>query len=102
MTPHLRACAFVAAAALPLMASAENPTPDWTGLWTAERVFGPHIQGTLLLRDRGGSLIADIAGFEIPVKVDGVTYAFTLPDEKGSFRGRLVGREIDGLWVQEK
>jgi len=68
----------------------------------AERVFGPRIEGTLLLRDRSGALVADIAGFEIPVKVGGDAYAFALPDEKGSFRGRRVGTVITGFWTQER
>ena len=102
MTPHFRAwLVAVVVAALPLVAAAENPTPDWTGLWMAERVFGPRVEGTLLLRDQHGALIADIAGFEIPVNVNASAYVFALPDGKGSFRGHRVGADIVGFWTQE-
>ncbi len=53
----------------------------------------------MILR-RGGGLVADIAGFSVPVKQRGQKLSFELPDSKGSFRGEQVGGQIDGQWIQ--
>ena len=53
----------------------------------------------MILR-RGDGLVADIAGFSVPVKQQGKKLSFELPDGKGSFRGEHVGGQIDGQWIQ--
>jgi CubicO group peptidase (beta-lactamase class C family) len=82
-------------------------TPDLQGLWGATLRFGPDTRGTLLIYRTSDGWRADIAGFTVPVRVDGDTsplsptgrggqgvraFAFELPDHKGSFRG--------GHWIQ--
>lgn len=70
------------------------------GLWVAQQRFGPEIHGTLMLLPRGGGLVADIAGFSVPVRQQGESLSFELPDGKGSFRGVRSGGTIDGQWIQ--
>ena len=49
---------------------------------------------------RANGLVADIAGFSVPVKQQGQKLSFDLPDGKGSFRGERSGDQIDGQWIQ--
>lgn len=70
------------------------------GLWVAANRYGPDIRGTVLILPRDGVLVADIAGFTVPVRQQGNAYAFDLPDGKGSFRGIRSGAQIDGQWIQ--
>ena len=56
-----------------LAASPDEPaTPpaagDLEGLWVAKRRFGPDARGPLLLRESGGSYVAEIAGRVVPVR----------------------------------
>jgi CubicO group peptidase (beta-lactamase class C family) len=74
--------------------------PPLDGLWVAEVRNGPDIRGSLMLVPRGDGLVADIAGFTVPVKQQGQSLSFDLPDAKGSFRGSRDGRSIEGQWIQ--
>ena len=89
----------VALLALPPGAVCQTP-PDLTGLWAATLRFGPDIGGTLLVFRTPDGWRADIAGFSVPARHDSAVIAFELPDNKGSFRGRLSGRAIHGHWIQ--
>src|SRR5688572_28772264 len=80
-------------------AAAQEPDPDITGLWAAKGRFGPDIRGPLLLLRAGDGWRADVAGFSMPVRVDGPRVSIELPDGKGSFRGKLDGRAIVGHWI---
>jgi CubicO group peptidase (beta-lactamase class C family) len=80
-------------------APAQQPTSDLSGLWAAKVRFGPDVRGPLLLLRDGKSWRADIAGFTVPVRADGQTMSFELPDGKGSFRGKVEGRNIVGHWI---
>jgi CubicO group peptidase (beta-lactamase class C family) len=71
-------------------------TPDLSGVWGARLRFGPDARGTLLVT----STWADIAGYRVSVKSEGGTLSFELPDDQGRFRGKVVGREIHGHWIQ--
>ena len=71
------------------------------GLWLAQQRFGPDIRGTLTIIPRNGVLVADIAGFTVPVTEQRGTLSFELPDGKGSFRGTRDGRDIAGQWIQQ-
>ena len=71
------------------------------GLWVAQQRFGPDIRGRLTIIPRNGILVADIAGFTVPVKQQGGALSFELPDGKGSFRGSRDGRDITGQWIQQ-
>jgi CubicO group peptidase (beta-lactamase class C family) len=96
----------IAAAAALLLATAalaaEEPTPDLSGLWAAKLRFGPDIKGPLFILREAGNWRADLAGFSVPVQVEGERLWFELPDGKGSFRGRLSGGVIAGQWIQER
>jgi CubicO group peptidase (beta-lactamase class C family) len=81
-------------------ASAQPGTPDLEGLWVARAHYGPNVRGRLLILQRGDGLVADIAGFSVPVKQQGKKLRFDLPDSKGSFRGERIGGQIDGQWIQ--
>lgn len=103
--PNLSRWTLAAAATLVVslpIAPAPQAPPDLTGLWAARLRFGPDIRGSLtLLRDDSGWR-ADIAGFSVPARVDGQGVSFELPDEKGSFRGKVNGRDIVGHWVGQR
>lgn len=71
------------------------------GLWAAKQRYGPDIRGTLMILRRGDGLVADIAGFTVPVTQTGRALTFELPDGKGSFRGVRSGKAIEGQWIQE-
>src|SRR5687767_4791631 len=75
-------------------------TPDLEGLWTAHARYGPDVRGRLMIFKRGDGLVADIAGFSVPVKQRNQKLSFELPDGKGSFRGEHVGGQIEGEWIQ--
>ena len=70
------------------------------GLWVAQERYGPDVHGTLTLLPRGGGLVADIAGFVVPVRQDAGRLGFELPDGRGTFRGLRDGAVINGFWLQ--
>ena len=80
-------------------ATAQLPV-DLTGLWVAKERYGRDIQGTLLILPRQGGLVADLAGFSVPVTQQGTKISFAVPGSKGSFRGTRTGEEIVGQWIQ--
>ena len=93
--------ALASTVALAGVVSAQTPAPaSLEGLWVAKERYGPDVRGTLMLRPRAGVLVADIAGFNVPVRQRGNFLAFELPDGKGSFRGLRSGLKIDGQWIQ--
>ncbi len=68
-------------------------TPDLSGLWAATLRFGPDTHGPLIIYRTPEGWRADVAGFTVPVRGDRpATFAFDLPDGKGSFR--------NGHWIQ--
>jgi len=76
----LLACAATATA---------QSTPDLTGLWGATQRFGSDIRGPLIIYRTPDGWRADVAGFTEPVRGNGpATFAFELPDAKGSLRAR--------------
>jgi CubicO group peptidase (beta-lactamase class C family) len=96
-----RLFAFSSATLLATAVSAQVASQsDLTGLWAAENRYGPDVRGTLMILPRGNGLVADIAGFAVPVKQDGKSVRFELPDGNGSFRGLRDGTTILGHWIQ--
>ena len=88
-----KSSAVTLALCLALAASATaQATPDLAGLWGASRTFGPDISGTLLIYRTPDGWRADIAGFTVLVRGNAASFAFELPDGKGSFR--------NGHWIQ--
>src|SRR6267378_4999928 len=73
--------------------AAAQSTPDLAGLWGATLRFGPDTRGPLIIYRTPQGWRADFAGFTVPVRGDRpTTFAFDLPDAKGSFR--------NGHWIQ--
>jgi CubicO group peptidase (beta-lactamase class C family) len=75
---------------------------DLVGLWAAKRDFAPDGRGELVLVPRDRALVADIAGFTVPVTVKEGNLSFELPGGRGSFRGKVSrsGEAVDGIWTQ--
>jgi CubicO group peptidase (beta-lactamase class C family) len=99
---QVRRVSFATAATLVLassIAAAQQAGPDLTGLWAAKVNLGPDIRGPLTLLRTGKAWRADIVGFSVPVRFEGQELSFALPDEKGSFRGKVIGPEIVGQWI---
>ena len=90
---------FLLAASLAWPAVAADP--DWTGLWEGIRVFGPRIDGPVVLVERAAGLTAETSGYSAAVRVHGDRYTFEIPGGRGSFRGRRDGNQIRGIWTQE-
>ncbi len=84
----------------PTTLSAQTSASDLRGLWEATLRFGPDVRGQLIVQQTANGWRADISGFSVAVHVDGKMVAFTLPDGKGNFRGKRIGAEIDGHWIQ--
>jgi CubicO group peptidase (beta-lactamase class C family) len=80
----------------------EDPVPDLSGVWAAERIFGPEVRGPLTIAKRGQEWIAEIAGRAAPARVEGDKVSFVLADGEGSFRGAFAqnGAVIAGFWKQ--
>ena len=105
---------------------AAQSRPDLSGLWSATQRFGPDIRGPLIIHrtaDAGGWR-ADIAGFSVPVRLDGQSvrppspegrggqgvrtpegrggqgarFAFELPDGKGALRDLTPSQQYGYLW----
>ncbi|AGC46806.1 beta-lactamase [Myxococcus stipitatus DSM 14675] len=72
------------------------------GIWAAEPVFGPEVQGELTVVREGGAWRASIAGFEVPGRVDKDVLTVALPGGQGTFRGKVGadGKSLRGHWVQ--
>src|SRR5262245_45074650 len=99
----MQAARWLSCALLLLTASGSAHTansPDLEGLWVASVRNGPDVRGTLMIFPRATGLVADMAGFSVPVKQQGSKLSFDLPDDKGSFRGERLGDRIEGQWIQ--
>lgn len=82
-------------------ASAQSAAPtDLEGLWVGQAHYDSAVSGKLIILRRGDGLVADIAGFSVPVKQQGKKLSFDLPDSKGEFRGEYIGGQINGHWIQ--
>lgn len=70
------------------------------GLWKARKRFGPDARGPLIIQKEGAAYIADMMGRRIPVRIDHGELTFDLPDNQGTFRGRLEAKNILGHWFR--
>jgi CubicO group peptidase (beta-lactamase class C family) len=74
---------------------------DLVGLWEARRDFGPEVRGTLTIAQESGRWTAAIASWRVDAAIDGCWISFSLPGERGSFRGcREADGAIAGHWTQ--
>ena len=91
--PMTKSSAVTLALCLALAASATaQAPPDLPGLWGTSLRFGTEVSGTLLMYRTPDGWRADIGGFTVPVRGNAASFAFELPDGKGSFR--------NGHWIQ--
>ncbi|MEM8684352.1 MAG: serine hydrolase [Pseudomonadota bacterium] len=81
-------------------------SPNWAGLWVAERSFGPQFQGPVTLQRSGAEWIARLQGetaiADRSVLEDGsVDWSFAFHDQ-GRFAGwqQRAGAPVDGHWLQ--
>lgn len=84
-----------------LFAASIASAGELDGLWKAKKRFGPDARGTLIVQRRGNAYTADMVGRVVPITVAGRALSFTLPDDGGTFRGRLDDRGvIAGHWFR--
>src|SRR5262249_13038924 len=72
---------------------------DLVGLWKAQQWFGPYARGPLLIERTQSGWTADFSGRVLPVQARGDELTFALPNDQGSFRGRLDRNRIVGHWI---
>ena len=71
------------------------------GLWASEWTVPSPASGELAIEAKAAGWRATIAGLTAPVQRDTETLTFTLPNDAGKFRGRLVNsKKIVGHWIQ--
>ncbi len=69
------------------------------GVWLAEVSQGVRRGPLTIMRDNG-TWSAAFADEHVNVATQGSALSFTLPQDQGSFRGVLLGGEIQGYWTQ--
>ncbi len=72
-----------------LLLLANVQAQDLTGLWKAQQWFGPYARGPLLIERTPTGWTADLAGRVLPVQARGSELQFTVPNDHGTFQGRL-------------
>jgi CubicO group peptidase (beta-lactamase class C family) len=84
------------------IAAAQTAAQDLVGLWYAKQRFGPDVRGRVVLDRSDGAWRASIAGKTMPVRAARDSFAFDVPDNGGSFYGRLRRQASDsaleGWW----
>ena len=79
-------------------APAHAATHDLSGLWTAKRWFGPFERGPLVIRRTRTGYVADMLGHELPLRAEKSELVFDLPEERGTFRGKLEKGTWSAHW----
>jgi CubicO group peptidase (beta-lactamase class C family) len=100
----LIAATWVALILLATLLTAQELRPvasdSLVGLWKARRWFGPYVRGPLVIQRSGGNYIAYIAGEALPLRAENDEIVFDLPNDEGSFRGKVEGGDgIRGRWM---
>lgn len=98
--PALGTMKRIAAIALSLMFVTALSADPLAGLWKAKKRFGPDARGTLVLQRRGSTWSADLVGRIVPVNHANGGLTFTLPNNDGTFRGKLNDGVISGNWIR--
>ena len=91
---------FALALGAAMAARAQAADDELTGLWTAQRRFGPAARGPLVIQQAHGAYVADFVGRRLPLREDHGELVFALPDRLGWFRGRRDGASFIGHWFQ--
>ncbi|HEX8847802.1 MAG TPA: serine hydrolase [Pyrinomonadaceae bacterium] len=73
---------------------------ELAGLWKAKKRFGPDARGPLIIQKDGAAYTAEMAGRRVPVRMDRGELTFDLPDNQGTFRGKLEAKNILGHWFR--
>ncbi len=91
-------CVFVAAVAV----GSPLTEDSLVGLWGAEHTEGSPVGGKLTVELHSEDSHARIAGFDVPVARNVDQVHFSLPGDKGEFRGALSAdsKTIIGHWIQ--
>lgn len=84
----------------PNLASAEGNAGNLAGLWKAKKYFGPDARGTLIVERTGTSYTAEMVGHVVPMRIENGELVFSLPDDQGTFRGKLEDGAILGHWLR--
>jgi CubicO group peptidase (beta-lactamase class C family) len=74
-------------------------TDEIVGLWKAKRSFGPNARGPLVLLKTASGWKADFMGALHAVTVEGAEMSFQLPNNEGSFSGKLEAGRVRGHWI---
>jgi CubicO group peptidase (beta-lactamase class C family) len=80
-------------------AHAQQQQSELVGLWKAQQWFGPYARGPLVIERAQSGWTADFAGQVLSVQANGAELTFALPNQLGSFRGRLDRNRIVGHWI---
>lgn len=102
-TPAIVFALLFVTASHALLADTTASANELAGLWKAKKRFGPDARGTLVLQRSGSRYTADMVGRIVPVSTANGELAFTLPDNEGTFRGKLDGKGvgvISGHWLR--
>ena len=87
------------AAPNPLLAA--DPPKDLSGLWSAKRTYATFGPARLIVTRKNGQYQADMLGFSVPILIDRGELTFSLPGDRGGFRGRLdKDGGISGHWFR--
>jgi CubicO group peptidase (beta-lactamase class C family) len=100
MNPIRRLVCVLVLALAPVVAAATSAAgDDLSGLWKAQKWFGPDTRGPVIIRRAGAVYSADMLGRLLSVRMDKDELVFDLPDGQGTFRGKFDGKgEILGHW----
>src|SRR5690348_4099674 len=72
---------------------------ELVGLWKAVQWFGPYARGPVLIERTSAGWIADFGGRTLAVETRGAELHFALPNDEGTFQGRLERNRIVGQWI---
>ena len=87
--------------ALPPAAVPAAPANDLSGLWSAKRTFATFGPTRLIVTREQGEYRADMLGYSAPMQTDRGELTFSLPGDRGSFRGRVdKDGGIVGHWLR--
>ncbi|PYL57709.1 MAG: 6-aminohexanoate hydrolase [Verrucomicrobia bacterium] len=85
---------------LPVDGQTHDPNPI-VGLWAAEQVVALPVRGELTINGRKPEWTATISGLAAPIQRNKDVIAFTLANDAGEFRGRVIDpKTIVGHWIQ--
>src|SRR5262249_57610143 len=91
---------FAGAALVPAFGQKATPAAQILGLWGTTVSFGPEIRGALTITQGRDGWRATIGGESAAGELKDREFRFSIPKDKGSFRGRREGKASRGHWSQ--